>query len=102
MYAKNSPLCKRCFYSSDYYTLGVICNFLDIAGSPRGCPVEGCNQFLARSRDPNEKAAEMRELYEQGLNDRQIGESLGLSTQSVYNWRRREDLKSQTERRRGK
>ena len=100
MYAKNSPLCKRCFYSTNYYSFGLICNYLEVAGAMRGCPVDGCNKFLPQSRDPHEMTEAMRELWEQGLNDRQIGESLGVSTNTVNVWRRRAELPSQMERRR--
>lgn len=100
MYCKDSPRCQICFYGSNYYTLGRICNYIDVAGTPRKCPVENCDKFMPFPKSQKALENTMRELYDQGLNDRQIGESMGLATSTVNQWRKRAKLPSQTERRR--
>lgn len=41
---------------------------------------------------PQEEEKERRKLYDQGLTDQEIAESLYLSKHAVYNWRRRRGL----------
>ena len=101
--------CYSCHYFS-YDTKS--CDFYLMTKVRRGCPGgKGCTRKIPRrqfekknfyGRIAGERVFErtinsvMRELYEEGMSDREIGNRLGLSELSVNLWRRRSGLPSQT------
>ena len=99
--------CHSCFY---YGRGSRTCDYILITGTRRGCPIDDkCSRYLkgdgsvrkqplaleggrrGRKRDDARYRA-IRALYDEGLNDVQIGERVGLSRGAIYNWRQREGL----------
>ena len=103
--------CYPCHYFS-YDTK--TCDYYLMTKRRRGCPGgEGCERrkprvvyerrnFNGRGVDDGERKfvrtlnSVMRDLYEEGLSDKAIGDRLGVSELSVSLWRRRSGLPSQT------
>ena len=101
----------KCNDSCYYYDLHVgSCDYFLVTKKRRDCDPENCTRYTPRSdmrkrRDEialiggrvfysqqNNMKKAMRILYDQGLNDKQIGEKIGRSKASVFQWRRREKL----------
>ena len=99
--------CKDCFY---YGVSTSTCDYILVTGKRRGCPIdENCTKYLkgdgtvrrqvisldggrrGRKRDDSRYLA-IKALYDEGLNDTQIAEKMGVSRGAIYNWRQREGL----------
>lgn len=109
--------CEKC----DYYCIGTeTCDHLLRTGVRRGCPIDGCTRFkhtgekkldrfqlptspLLKKKIPVEKKPKaptakqlrqhkMRDLYEEGKNDREIAKEVGRTSSAVGAWRKKNDL----------
>lgn len=118
--------CMQCFFRGYGEAL---CDYMGVTGKPRILVSPGvgeeCTAFLPLDGDaprkpyaltlqPNagmhpgdleflrrqSRYRQMRVLYDEGMNDHQIGREMGCSPCTVRNWRLREGLKGNTDRKR--
>ena len=123
---KSRERCVKCIYRGYGENL---CDYIGITGKARIATSPGvgkaCKEFVPQEGEKKRKVSQMtvrvnagmrpedlekssrarvyqqmRILYDEGMNDRQIGDELGKSPCTVRNWRLREGLASNTERQR--
>lgn len=125
-FERSRERCSKCRYRGFGENL---CDYIGMTGKPRILVSPGvgndCTEFRPKDGTEGRKQAamtvrmnagerpedqemmqrqrmyrQMRILYDEGMNDREIADELGKSPCSIRNWRLREGLRSNTERKR--
>ena len=105
--------CKSCYFHD--LTVGS-CDYFLLTGVRRGCELGLCNKWTPRAKRragfelPGEGQTESRRervytamwaLYDQDLNDSQIAELIGYSSEAVAKWRLKMKLSPVSQKRMG-
>lgn len=93
--------CNKCRFYSPHTTT---CDYFLVTGKRRPCPAgKGCKAREKELRKGGRRIkldeAKAYELYEQGKNDHEIAQEVGVSDSAIYYWRKSRSLKANMEHR---
>jgi hypothetical protein len=93
---KASKYCDGCAYWRTT-SGGKMCHFALDTHRCRLVPADGCPHHTKKGENMASKidGARARELYDQGMSDGDIGKEFGVSSSSIFQWRKKNNLQSQ-------
>ena len=88
----------KCYICPYYDRRLRVCDYLLMTGKRRGCSIDDCTIYTIgkvtrkRKATTDDKVERLEELYNEGLNDKEIAEKTGVSKIAVCRWRHRNKL----------